>query len=111
MVACIGSHAGVLQSPPASSASSRIVGRLTGPACHRSFATPRPAEPGHYGSRRRESPPAFGGLVKKELEYLILRWKAQNCLPVRRSITGRRTGRQRDDRQSPADLARVVAGD
>src|SRR5262249_49953063 len=28
---------------------------------------------------------------KNELEYLILRWEAPNCLPVRRSITGRGT--------------------
>src|SRR5262249_14478345 len=37
---------------------------------------------------------------KKELEYLILRQEAPSCLPVRRPITGRRTGRQRDGRHS-----------
>src|SRR5262249_47781151 len=60
-------------------------------------------------SRRREPPP-FGGFVKKELDCLILCWGALNCLLVRRSITGRRTGRQRDGRQSPAEVAGMITG-
>src|SRR5262249_1195009 len=83
--------------------------RLPGQACHRAFATRRPAEPAPCGSRRREPPP-FGGFVKKELDCLILCWGALNCLLVRRSITGRRTGRQRDGRQSPAEVAGMITG-
>ena len=50
-------------------------------------------------------------ICKKEFGYLILRGGTLNCLPVRRSITGRRTSRQLDGRQSPADGAREVAVD
>src|SRR5262249_5137744 len=44
------------------------------------------------GSRRSKPPPSFGGLVKKELEYLILRWGAPSSLPARRPDTGTAQG-------------------